>query len=221
MPAGGTPPWCRQEVSRRGGGSSCLTPRGRCPAGAVGVTPSVCAALLPSQLPHRGSQGDGGSFCPPCVREGGAAELRRKGCRVIIRCKRRHLLCLLRLNLPLTRLSGRCECGRTIIVSPYGSPAEREVLSGTKCRVSNLLLRSRNTHTAALAKKISQKDFLRRGAASVSGVLFGEAEQSQTVLRRDEPLDEKICEHKSIFIRRERICRNSKPKIWSICSMPM
>ena len=78
-----------REVPRRGGGSSRLPPRGRCPVGAVGVTPSVCAAWLPSQLPHRGCQGDGGSSCPPCVREGGAAELRRKGCRVILRCKRR------------------------------------------------------------------------------------------------------------------------------------
>ena len=33
---------------------------------------------------------DGGSSCPPCVREGGAAKLRRKGCLAIIRCKRRH-----------------------------------------------------------------------------------------------------------------------------------
>ena len=74
-----------------------------------------------------------------------------------------------------------------------------KVLSGAKCRVSDLLLRSRNTHTAALAKKISQKDFLRRGAASVSGVLFGEAEQSQTVLRRDEPLCEKFRELLRIF----------------------
>ena len=68
------------------------------------------------------------------------------------------------------------------------------VLSGTKCRTRNFLLKSRNTHTAALAKKILQKDFLRRGAASVSGVLFGKAEQSQMALRRDEPLDEKIRE---------------------------
>ena len=63
-----------------------------------------------------------------------------------------------------------------------------------RARTRNFLLRSRNTHTAALAKKILQKDFLRRGAASVSGVLFGKAEQSQMALRRDEPLDEKIRE---------------------------
>ena len=67
---------------------------------------------------------------------------------------------------------------------------------GTQCRAGNFLLKSRNSHTAALAKKILQKDFLRRGAASVSGVLFGKAEQSQKTLRRDEPLDEKIREPK-------------------------
>ena len=64
---------------------------------------------------------DGGSFCPPCTREGGAAKLRRKGCRVIIRCKRLHLLCLLCPNLPLTRLSEKGECAVRYYVSPDGT----------------------------------------------------------------------------------------------------
>ena len=64
---------------------------------------------------------DGGSFCSPCAREGGAAKLRRKGCRVIIRCKRLHLLCLLRPNLPLTRLSEKGECAVRYYVSPDGT----------------------------------------------------------------------------------------------------
>ena len=55
---------------------------------------------------------DGGSSCPPCAREGGAVELRQKGCLAVIRCKRRHLLCLLRPNLPLTRLLRKGEMAR-------------------------------------------------------------------------------------------------------------
>ena len=76
----------------------------------------------------------------------------------------------------------------------HNAPLTPEGEGKGRARTRNFLLRSRNYHTAALAKKILQKDFLRRGAASVSGVLFGKAEQSQMALRRDEPLCEKIRE---------------------------
>ena len=54
------------------------------------------------------------------------------------------------------------------------------------------LSNSRHCHTAALAKKILQKDFLRRGAASVSGVPFSKTERSHTALRRDDVSSKRI-----------------------------
>ena len=53
---------------------------------------------------------DGGSSCPPCAREGGAAELRRKGCLAIIRCKRRH--CVMPFHLGGTKVV--CRLGHEI-----------------------------------------------------------------------------------------------------------
>ena len=53
---------------------------------------------------------DGGSSCPPCAREGGAAKLRRKGCLAIIRCKRRH--CVMPFHLGGTKVV--CRLGHEI-----------------------------------------------------------------------------------------------------------
>ena len=48
--------------------------------------------------------------------------------------------------------------------------------AGNNNAPAGCLLKSRHCRTAALAKKISQKDFLRRGAASVLSAAFGAAE---------------------------------------------
>ena len=65
-------------------------------------------------------------------------------------------------RLPLIRLLCRH-------LPPRGKAGNNNVPAGC-------LLKSRHCNTAALAKKISQKDFLRRGAASVLSAAFGAAE---------------------------------------------
>ena len=59
------------------------------------------------------------------------------------------------------------------------------------------LSKSRHFRTAALAKKISQKDFLRRGAASVLSAAFGAAEPPAGCAPPRRRQFGKICEYKS------------------------
>ena len=106
---------------------------------------------------------------------------------VFIQGKRRHLLCLLATNYSrkeaapppapqicaYLRLCGKVKPPRAILLRKQrrrGKPNTKPIAT------VGFSLNSRNYHTAALAKKISKKDFLRRGAASVLSVVFGCAE---------------------------------------------
>ena len=75
--------------------------------------------------------------------------------------------------LPLTRLLRKSEPPRAILLRKQ---RRREKPNAEPTANVGFLFPSRDYHTAALAKKISKKDFLRRGAASVLSVVFGCAE---------------------------------------------
>ena len=71
------------------------------------------------------------------------------------------------------RLRGKSEGGDAILLRKQ---RRREKPNAEPTANVGFLFPSRDYHTAALAKKISKKDFLRRGAASVLSVVFGCAE---------------------------------------------
>ena len=140
------------------------------------ITPTVCAASPHRHLPRGGRQvlppplrgislGEGGKHshrpcgAPPSWREAStpsapAGHLPHRGRQV----------------LPPSQL-----CRATLLAAPRQCGAE-ENRAQSQRRTLGFSSPSRHCRSTALAKKISQKDFLRRGAASVLSAAFGAVE---------------------------------------------